>query len=371
MSDQPTKSSSEPEPLPRGILGHSLQLEPELFAFQREAYPERRDDWVEPRWKWMFLESAQRLDVDPMVWIYRGKKGVAAHQGAIAVRLKVDETALTTGWFVETMALESVRGKSIGPMLIQKALEDLPLNLSLGQTEGMRTIQFAMGWEQVAPLNTYFYAIHPSRVLQGKLNPLLRPLGAMALKMQQAKRSSTPAASRLSFTTTLIDQFSEEHDALWNRVRSDYRCAVVRDASYLNWKYVTQPGQDFRRVEVRSDGELVACVVVMTREPDEAYAYRRGFLVDMVAPLSEATVLHAAIDAARQTLAGMQADAIFCHAISKPLEAALAGYGFAQREATRYFLVSTKGADESVAEAMRTPDAWFITQGDSDIDRPW
>ena len=84
------------QPKVKGLIGYDPALEPEIFDFQRVAYPTRRTDW--------------------------NASGIVAHQGAIPVKLKVGEQEHTTGWFVETMALESVRGKTIGPMLIKKAL---------------------------------------------------------------------------------------------------------------------------------------------------------------------------------------------------------------------------------------------------------
>ena len=119
----------------QGFLTYQAEHEDEIFAFQQNEYPERNPDHVGPNWRWMFLESATRLGLEPSVWLYRKNNSIVAHQGAIPVLLHIDHEELSTGWFVETMAATSVRGSAIGPMLIKRALEDMPLNLSLGQTE--------------------------------------------------------------------------------------------------------------------------------------------------------------------------------------------------------------------------------------------
>ena len=90
-----------------------------------------------------------------------------------------------------------------------------------------------------------------------------------------------------------IAAFDTRHDALWERVSRDLVCAVVRDASYLNWKYVDQPGQTFVRLELTERNALLGSAVLMIREPDAAYAYRRAFLVDLVAPMTDESVLDA------------------------------------------------------------------------------
>ncbi len=76
-------------PKVKGLIGYDPALEQEIFDFQQVAYPTRRTDWIAPRWRWMFLASAQRLGIPPMVWLYRNASGIVAHQGAIPVKLKV------------------------------------------------------------------------------------------------------------------------------------------------------------------------------------------------------------------------------------------------------------------------------------------
>ena len=71
-----------------------------------------------------------------MVWLYRAKAGIVGQQGAIAVRLKVDQEEFTTGWFVETMVLESHRGKAMGPMLVRKAMLTTRQVLRLSMPKG-------------------------------------------------------------------------------------------------------------------------------------------------------------------------------------------------------------------------------------------
>ena len=352
----------------RGLVRYEPSLDAEILRFNREGYPTRREDWVEPRWRWMFLDSATRLGVEPMVWMYRAKTGIVAHQGAIAVKLRAGNREFVTGWFVETMVLEAYRGRAVGPMVVKKALEDLPLNLSLGQTPEMRALQFALGWVEVSPLSSFAYALNPAAVVEGKVAPLLKPLAATALWGRQRWRT-VRATSDLEVGE--VDRFGVEHDRLWARVAPRFACAVVRDASYLNWKYVAQPGQTFRRLEIRRGEDIVAVVVVTTRDQEPGYAYRRGFIVDVVVDPGDRPAVHGALRAACDSLQRAGADLAWCDVINPALESELEACGFLRREATRWLLVSTAGADAAAAAVLRDPGAWLVTAGDSDIDRPW
>jgi hypothetical protein len=107
------------------------------------------------------------------------------------------------------------------------------------------------------------------------------------------------------------------------------------------------------------------------REPDDAYAYRRAHLVDLVAPLSDAILLRDIIQAGLAQMEARGADAAVCLHVSDTLGAALKTCGFMFREPGRYLLVYPGRLDEATFAWLRDPAGWFVTQGDSDIDRPW
>jgi hypothetical protein len=146
---------------------------------------------------------------------------------------------------------------------------------------------------------------------------------------------------------------------------------VVRDASYLNWKYVSQPGQDFLRLEILEGDAVKAVCVLMFREPDEAYRYRRAFLVDLVVPLSDGRLVGELIQTACAAAAERGADSLLCLHVGKPLTIALRDHGFALRTPERYLLVDPGPLTGPALDRVLSAESWFVTQGDSDIDRPW
>jgi hypothetical protein len=176
---------------------------------------------------------------------------------------------------------------------------------------------------------------------------------------------------RLDLSATPIDRFAERHDRLWADASSGLRCAVVRDASYLNWKYVAQPGQSFTRLDITDGGRLVGVAVWMLRPADQHYQYGRAFLVDLVAPTHDDALLQRIVKAACAAIEGDGVDALLCHHISPALTRALRGAGFHLREPERYLLLDTEGLSGDVLDTVLSPEAWFVTHGDSDIDRPW
>jgi hypothetical protein len=136
-SDSPPGPAAEPVPR-KGLKRYAEALEDDAFTFQAIAYPERDPALIPARWRWMFVDSAACHGSEPRVWLYYRKGELVAHQGAITVRCRIGDEELTTGWFVETMVLEKVRGGPVGAAMVAQALEDMPFNLSLGQSPVMR-----------------------------------------------------------------------------------------------------------------------------------------------------------------------------------------------------------------------------------------
>lgn len=359
--------TGEPAPQNR-ITGYEPGIEPEVFEFQQQAWPNRDRDLLQPRWKWMYVESARRLGLEPRVWLYRDGGKIVGHNGAIPVKLKVGREELTTAWFVETMVLEEYRSQAAGSRLMLKAREDLPFSLSLGQTEQMREIILKLGWHQVAPLETAQLLIRPETVLKGKMSSPAALAAGSLLRASTAVRTMLQTRSRLDVQQ--VTRFETRHDRLWEAAARDIPCGVVRDASYLNWKYVDQPGQDFLRLEIFDADALCGVVVLMFRNADEAYQYRRAFLVEIVAPQSNLRLLKQLVHLAGEAAAERGADAVVCLHVGQQLTKALRQSGFMIREPGRFLVVNPGDLPEPARRQLLTAGDWFVTQGDSDIDRP-
>ncbi len=267
------------------------------------------------------------------------------------------------------MVLPAYRDQAVGSRLMVEAHDDQPFSLSLGQTSEMREIQLRLGWKQVAPLQIAQLVVRADSVLKGKLPRPAAWAAGIGFRASGAVREWF--SERSLFTARAVDRFDARHDRLWESASRDVTCAVVRDASYLNWKYVDQPGQRFVRLDVLEGSTLRGVAVWMLREPDQHYKYRRAFLVDLVAPLSDDASLQQIIRTACAAASELDADALLCHHIDTRLSRALRACGFTLRKPERFLLVDPGPLSGAALAQMLSPDSWYVTHGDSDIDRPW
>ena len=334
-------------------------IEDAVLNFQKQEYPERSTNTILPYWRWLFVESAQRVGTDPMVWMYLKDGAIKAHQGAIAVIAKVKDAQILTGWFVETMAAQSARGTAIGPMIIKKALEDLPANLSLGQTDQMRELQFAMNWQEHTQLESLQLVISPWVSLTKRLPGILaRITGSVVYGFQSIRVARHQKTAQL-FQSREVEEFSAVYDEIWAEMARDIDCGVVRDSSYLNWKYANRA--EFVRLELRLDGKIVGAVIMVIRDDEDEFAYKRGVIVDVIAPLRDETLHSAILWHANNVLIEKQVEVVWHFTSSDYLISAAKNFGFLSRGNQYHFL--TAGS-----ELEDTSQAWYLTAGDSDLD---
>ncbi|MGE0486829.1 MAG: GNAT family N-acetyltransferase [Gammaproteobacteria bacterium] len=367
-SDSPPAAATDAAPR-KGLKRYAPELEADAFAFQAVAYPERDPALIPARWRWMFVDSAARHGSEPRIWLYYRKGELVAHQGAITVSCKIGQDELPTGWFVETMVLEKVRGGPVGAALVAQALEDMPFNLSLGQSPVMRELQYRLGWEKVGALDTW--------VLPLAVGPLLgeRPLAARLLLSAPLAAWMTLARWRRGragrgLTTAVIARFDQRHRRLWERVAVHYACAVRRDDVFLNWKFVDQPGQSFTALEVREGDEARGVVVLAERAPRGPYRYARLEICEIVVAPDDRQALFALLTAAVELARQRGIAAIYLHIREARLERLLRHFGFVQRTSTRWLLLAMKTLAPAQRQLAAAIDNWLLTGSDSDIDRP-
>ena len=123
-------------------------------------------------------------------------------------------------------------------------------------------------------LNWSLLSVFPLRVIP--LRPLAMFLSSLPLKTTSRKEWRDPGAgsslelsvSRAGFPEVPgllvepVTRFDAEFDTLWNRNRGIAPVIQVRNAAYLNWRYLGVPGFHYRPFAIRLKGRLSGYMVI-------------------------------------------------------------------------------------------------------------
>ena len=76
-----------------------------------------------------------------------------------------------------------------------------------------------------------------------------------------------------------INQFDDEFNQLWNTVKQRIGISVIRDANYLNWRYVDKPKSNHRIVMAKLKDNLQGYIVTTV---EQRFGMRHGVILDIL-----------------------------------------------------------------------------------------
>lgn len=223
------------------------------------------------------------------------------------------------------------------------------------------------GWKAIGTYQQYIAVIDAKRVLAGRLGALAG-LAALPLRALLAVTGrSAPMALPTGIEVRPLARFETTVDALYQRVARDLPIAFVRDAEFLNWRFVDTPTQKHRVLGAYRGAEFVGYVVI------EA-AHGRGYVVDLLGldAAVEDALLRSAFAAFRAEGCGL---ALLSTLPCERIASALKRNGFFPhpkatpfRTATPYIVRVLRQDLEPRPDSLLDPRQWYILDGDRDVE---
>lgn len=159
-----------------------------------------------------------------------------------------------------------------------------------------------------------------------------------------------------------VHRFDGEFDELWARARKGYRVTTVRDAAYLNWRFIRLPGGPFRVLGLRVRGALAGYVAF------EMDAQGNGWIADLFglgAPPVIAALLKTALAG---ILEGGGVKASIWVATANRCYALVRKLGFVARGEASPMAVHVYRDGWEAAAAVKA-EGWWAWYGDRDVER--
>jgi hypothetical protein len=336
----------------------------EICRWEQRLAPDGKADQLLEKWKWRHVESARRLATDPRVWVYREAGELVAWSGAVPFKLKVGSEERLTSWVTWETPADAARNQEIARRLLIRAVDEFPFSLSLARTEPSRELLKQSGWVEVGQLETAELMLNPDAVLQGK-HAGSGTLGDWGWRAATAVRTLLRHRARVNVQQ--VSRFEERHDRLWQYAAREVPCGVVRDAAYLNWKYIDRPAQEILRLEVIDGLNLLGVVVLTFREANDVCPYRHAVLSDLLASLADAESLSRLFEVASAAAAERNADAVLCEYSGQALTRALRQNGFVLGRPGPFLFVNPGQLPPEVRSKVVAGKDWLLTAGDVDL----
>lgn len=316
----------------------------------------------------------RKLGADFWPWLYFGNPAgdgtaVVALSGARVVG-KLGRVPLRVTAGGERLTAELVEGLTLMPESRTwahfRALVEASLLAEPGQdaafsfgfvTPHVARLHASAGCPALGRVSMFAGVSNGTRMLaaRGLWRPAAMAAGCAARAVFGLKRTC-PAVPGIQLNE--IASFGEEHDAL--RLDPSDGVAVVKDAAYLNWRYVRCPAASYHRIAARSGGEPAGYIVWRDHGPNDD-----GYVLELAAKGDSRPVLSALLLAALESMARNDTGLVMA---SFPASAACvevlrsAGFGAWATRLKNMSLVVTPRPDGARPEQVA--GAWRYTLGD-------
>lgn len=346
----------------------------------RDGTPEDRDEFLslcsivfgekkaaekDAIFDWILADNPARISQNPDLQILDLDGVMAAAYMCVPTRLKIGEEIVFSQWLSTAMSHPDHRG--FGVRLIRALFVDLP---RLGfPIENTLTLYKRSGGKVVVTTALLTYLFNAGPLLKAKV-PVMKPLAGLvglawwAFLFVRQILLSPPADRSLTFVdeTVLDGRF----DAFWNEASQKHRNLSVRDSAYVNWRYLSCPIRNYEVFTARKDGEIVGFAALRVAEI-EGVIY--GYLVDILDRNGDSRVLTGIVKESIRRLKVKGADISKCLVVNNndSIGGLLSACGFLFR-APFLKMMAFSNDEGFMTRACDTPDDWFLTLGDSDLD---
>jgi GNAT superfamily N-acetyltransferase len=334
-----------------------------LLAFLREAYPDDPRKSEPVYWKWHYLENPYTNLEDVPLWVLKDAGRIVGQVATIPVTLKVGVEERRAIWILDFIVHENYRGQRWGRRLLDTAREHCRTMIALGINAGSTGVLNSQKWAAMGSINRYHLLLNPGHAVKELSS--VRTLGGLVNLAYKPLRPRADGKAASGVSLRVCEQFDADFDDLWQRASTQWPCAVVRRASYLDWQFRRQPGKKYETLGAYAGGRLAGYVVLFFRKPERVGAASPKVAISDLCydASSEFDVIDELLRAALDLALERRAGSLVTDVLDARVEACLVRRGFWRIKRAPGFMVYS----ETERELVNDPRNWFLTRADSDV----
>jgi len=317
-------------------------------------------------WEWLFADA---VSSHGYIWVADHDGALAGQYATIPARMKIGNKGEDVALSLDTMTHPSFRKQGIFVSLAKSVYEELRSN----------DVKLVYGF----PNDNSFHGFikYLDFFVLEELPAMMRPIDASGLLLQRswngtmARILGRAAQSVFDLFATkkvkaddidirAADSFPEEVNDLFDRLSGQFENLIVRDHSYLRWRYDLNPRHTYERfIGYRNNRLAGYCVTTRTTRRE----INMGLIVDLFASPGDPDLAAALVARAVQRFKEQNAAAAVCLLTSRsPFVRTLRRAGFLL-PARRFPFIIRINSGDIPPEAVRNVSGWHITFGDGDF----
>jgi hypothetical protein len=306
-----------------------------ILALDARVLPSAWNPRTLENWHWKFTDKNPTGKA--FIWIAEYEDQMIAHFAAVPYRLKVFDR-------------EVVASHSIGALVEKKY-----------QNRGLLKLVGDKLWEELSREDIALTWGFPNRRAYAFHKIILGYSDLIDFHTWRIMKSDMPACEPQP-SLTEIKEFDAEFDALWKRCSGGYGIAVVRNRSYLNWRYLQRPDWSYVPFGCYESDGLKGYVVLKLFEEE---GITRGHIVDIFGYPDDRQTFLRLINGSLNYFSDQAVDEVTVWIWgNSAIESLLMEKGFTKMAAYRPLVLRINGT-EANEKKVRDNFHWYFTMGDS------
>jgi len=268
------------------------------------------------KWTWRYIENG--IDLKLIMLAESASGDIIGHYALCPIRMKVDGKEIIGSFSLDTMVHPDWGGRGIFVDLANAVYDaaagsGIPLTYGFPNENSYHGFINKLGWTDlckalpilVKPIS--IRSLIRSRFENERSAQFADLLARAGYWLYTSGSIREPSAG--NYYVRRVEYFGREADLLWERSSSIARISVIRDAAYLNWRFVHNPTEEYCILYAEQAGELSGYAVLKLVDD---LGIKIGYVVDLLALPEEETIVYALMKAALNYFTENDIDIVGC-----------------------------------------------------------
>lgn len=296
------------------------------------------------------------------------KARVVGHYGLIFAKIKIGNEIVTGSQAVDAVTHPDYQRQGmfvkLGSEILREA-GDTGVPITYGfpnepALPGHRKVK----WIEVCNVSILIKPLNIKNILRKYINNnLLLTVSSYVTGILLKGFGKIPKMQLKDISVNQVCSFDKRANGFWSEVADDYEIIQVRDADFLNWRYVENPDKQYTVFVAEKNGKFLGYTVL--GEINEN-GRKGGVIIDILTHLDHGEISHHLVSRAVKYFEERNLDYIACLMRKGNIYyRALKRHGFIiTPKRTRFIVhINSDSISQSFTDSL---DKWFFTWGDSD-----
>jgi GNAT superfamily N-acetyltransferase len=318
------------------------------------------------QWDWKYEANPFNFFADPDILLLKNGNDIIGMEGTMSLRVSILGKEYWIKNFCDLVIHPDYRGQGLSRKITKQFIVDHPMGFSWLNEISQKT---------VAPLSTSRYTrllflfrlIDPSQVIYKTTgNRFLRYWGSLITSATHHFAyllHRRPSSTKL--TVSQVTTFDYRVNSLWKRASRNYPVIIVRDQSYLNWRFVHRPDAKYILFTATRGDDLVGFIVLRVIEK---FGLKCGYLTDFLVENRSSSLLKYLLYEAIDFLRHEGTAIIICLATMHFFRHTFYHMGFIPWRLKAKFFSPRLNSSDPELQIFRISRQWYLTMGDGDLE---